>query len=138
MESEQPENPSDNTTKGGNDYLATMLAGASAGCCARVVTYPIDTCKARIQVRKPDTGSSMPGATGPNTNGASAKPSAQSASLSRALRSEIGAIVAQDGVRGFYRGFMFSFVGSIPAGMLYFTCYEAARDAMQVCLLKAG
>lgn len=96
------------------DYVATMLAGASGGCFARTFTYPIDTCKARIQCRKTD------------------------ANITRVLRNEVNAIVSQEGIRGFYRGFSFAFVGSIPAGMLYFTCYEKARDSMKAWGLQSA
>eukprot|EP00750_Incisomonas_marina_P001853 INCI11724.1.p1 GENE.INCI11724.1~~INCI11724.1.p1 ORF type:complete len:340 (-),score=60.00 INCI11724.1:105-1124(-) len=93
------------------EYAATMLAGASAGCLARTFTYPMDTCKARIMVQK----KAAPG----------------TVVVSQALRKEISTIVRKEGFGGFYRGFTFAFFGSIPAGMLYFTFYEFARDTLE-------
>ena len=89
-----------------------MLAGAAAGALPRVVTHPLDTCKARIQVRT------------------------QSASvgLRTGLAAELARTARGEGVRALYRGFPTAFWGAAPAGCLYFGAYEASKK----CLSPGG
>lgn len=83
--------------------LPTMLASASAGMIARIPCHPIDTCKAKIQVQR---------------SGGEAYRNVFIA-LSNTFKHE--------GVRGLYKGFGTAFIGSAPAGCLYFTSYEASK-----------
>ena len=86
-------------------YASTMLAGAAAGALPRVVTHPLDTCKARIQVRTPSA----------------------SVGLRAGLVAEIGRTARGEGIRALYRGFPTAFWGAAPAGCLYFGAYEASK-----------
>jgi len=82
--------------------LATMLGSAAAGMLARIPCHPIDTVKARVQVRTDRAGTYR---------------------VADAAR----AAWASGGLRGLYRGFGVAFVGSAPGALLYFTTYEAAK-----------
>ena len=97
-------------------YVATMLAGAAAGALPRILTHPLDTCKARIQVRTPSA----------------------SAKLRGGLIAELVHSARSEGVRSLYRGFPTAFWGAAPAGCLYFGCYEACKDALSPYVGPAG
>lgn len=78
-----------------------MLASATASMLSRIPCHPLDTIKAKLQV----------GARGGLWG-----------VLRHTLRTE--------GLRGLYRGFGAAFVGSGPAGCLYFTTYELAKKGL--------
>ncbi|GFR40193.1 hypothetical protein Agub_g752, partial [Astrephomene gubernaculifera] len=86
------------------------LAGPIAGICARLVTYPADTIKARLQVQAvaPGGGAALYGSTW----------------------SAIRQVSRHEGLRGFYRGFGAVAVGSAPANLAYFATYEAAKKQL--------
>lgn len=86
----------------------TMVSSAVGGMLARIPCHPLDTVKARLQV---DTRT---GAARTYRNFADA--------LVKVARSE--------GLRGLYRGFPVTFIGSAPGTMLYLTSYEVARDTI--------
>jgi len=92
--------------KQSTDYLSTMLGGAMSGALARIPTHPLDTIKAQLQVGQGIAGSS------------------------RSLIAAISKVFKTEGVRGFYRGIDVAMLGSVPASMLYFSSYEACRDAL--------
>jgi hypothetical protein len=83
----------------------TMLASASAGMVARIPCHPLDTCKAKLQVQK---------AQGVYGNFVDV--------FVKTWR--------QEGRRGLYKGFGTAFIGSGPAGCLYFTTYEKSKELL--------
>jgi hypothetical protein len=80
-----------------------LPAWVVAGMLARVVSHPIDTVKARIQVHT-DTAAT------------------EYRNVFRGVR----ATFAAGGMRALYQGFPITFVGSAPGTMLYFSSYEAS------------
>jgi len=78
-----------------------MLASSSSSMLARVPCHWLDTCKAKLQV----------GARG-------------------GLREVLHHTLRTEGVSGLYRGFGVAFLGSGPAGCLYFTTYEVAKSRL--------
>ena len=82
--------------------LVSMLSGLFAGAFAKLITHPIDTIKAKIQV---------------NTD-LEHRPTISS-SLTKTLKSEK--------IAGLYRGLPVSVFGSMPASVLYFGSYEYAK-----------
>jgi len=91
--------------------VTTMLASAAAGMAARIPCHPIDTCKARLQVQTMATGSS--------------------GTMYRGLVDAMAKTFRVEGLRGLYRGFGVAFVGSAPAGCLYFTSYELSKSRLE-------
>jgi hypothetical protein len=95
---------------------ATILGSALSGMIARIPCHPMDTVKARLQAQGT-----------PMSSGAAALPvTPQYHSARHALMS----IWGQEGLKGLYRGFGVTFVGSAPATMLYFTTYEICKRNM--------
>jgi hypothetical protein len=94
--------------------LSNMLAGSSASMLSRIPCHPLDTCKARLQVRVRLLGSSPTTASAP----------------AGGIRRELASCFRGEGVRGLYRGFGTAFWGSCPAGCLYFAGYEFAKTAL--------
>jgi len=98
-------------------YAATMLGSALSGMLARIPCHPIDTLKSRIQAfRNPLAAASS------TTAGEAARHTRIFAVLRDTLQKE--------GVRGLYRGFGITFLGSAPATCLYFTSYELVKDTL--------
>jgi hypothetical protein len=94
-----------NNTNTKASFSVLLAASATAGIISRSIFHPIDTMKARLQIQmKLDKGGYA------NLRDA----------LLRSYRSE--------GVRGLYRGYIGTIVGSTPASCLYFTSYETVRD----------
>jgi hypothetical protein len=91
-------------TKQGVQLGDTMLASALSGALARIPMHPMDTVKAKLQVA---------------TKG-------QYRGVAHALQHTL----RHEGVRGLYRGFGITFVGSAPATCLYFTSYELSKRAL--------
>jgi hypothetical protein len=80
-----------------------FVAGAVSGLAARVVTFPADTLKARLQVRGAiNAAASSSGSSGSST-----------AAAARVL-------LAREGLRGFYSGFGAVLWGVVPANLAYF------------------
>ncbi len=94
--------------------VAGLLASASAGVLARFPCHPLDTCKARLQVQQRAAAAAAP------------TPPPRYRGLVDALRGTFRA----EGLRGLYRGFGVTAVGSAPATCLYLTSYDAAKNAM--------
>eukprot|EP00946_MAST-07B_sp_MAST-7B-sp1_P004427 g4427.t1 len=84
----------------------TLLASAVSGVIARFPCHPLDTAKARLQVRVGGAGT-----------GAKAS-----------LLNTLQRTVANEGLKGLYRGFGITVVGSAPATCLYLTSYENVKD----------
>ncbi|RYG56145.1 solute carrier family 25 protein [archaeon] len=89
-----------------------MLGSATAGMIARIPCHPIDTVKARLQVQTQAAGSST--AAAPYRNFVHA----------------LGRVYHEEGVRGLYRGFPITFMGSAPGTLLYFTSYDIANRTL--------
>ncbi|KAL6075710.1 Mitochondrial carrier protein [Balamuthia mandrillaris] len=85
----------------------TVLASTFAGVLSRVPCHPLDTCKAKLQVER---GSIAAGTS--------------------SFREVVVRTWRQDGLKGFYRGFGITFLGSAPAGCLYFTSYELSKNVL--------
>lgn len=85
--------------------LQSAAAGATSGFLSRVITFPFDTLKARIQIY------------GALHHG-------------KRVRSTKAAhkLYQSEGVRGFYRGFGTIILGTIPAQALYFGGYELGKQ----------
>jgi hypothetical protein len=81
----------------------SLQGSASAGVIARVLCHPLDTAKSRIQAQSTASGHSM---------------------LYRSTLHALTNTLRYEGVRGLYRGFLITLVGSVPATCLYLTSYE--------------
>lgn len=107
--------------KMGNDndemrLVPTMLASAGAGGLARFPCHPIDTVKARMQVQ---TWKVLQGSA-----------SAPNQALYKNFADGLNNIWKQEGLRGLYRGFGPTVLGSMPASCLYFTSYEVSKTQL--------
>ncbi|GBG24409.1 Mitochondrial substrate carrier family protein E [Hondaea fermentalgiana] len=102
--------------------VPTMLASAGAGGLARFPCHPIDTVKARLQVQ---TWQALRGGNGAAAAGAAA--AAANRALYRNFAHGLSDIWRQEGLRGLYRGFGPTVLGSMPASCLYFTSYEVSK-----------
>ncbi|KAF5839700.1 mitochondrial carrier family [Dunaliella salina] len=87
--------------------LAPFIAGPIAGVCSRIVIYPSDTIKARLQVQ-----------------GSLGRSESQ---LYRSTRDAASQMLRQEGFKAFYRGFGVVVVGNVPANMAYFGGYELGK-----------
>jgi len=88
------------------------LSGIFSATTGKFILHPIDTIKAKLQV--------LPGAT-------SRLKSSNSVIIDLWKK-----IIKNEGVKGLYKGFPISVLGSAPAGMIYFTSYEfAKKNALQ-------
>uniref|UniRef100_A0A0G4HM95 Mitochondrial carrier protein n=1 Tax=Chromera velia CCMP2878 TaxID=1169474 RepID=A0A0G4HM95_9ALVE len=100
------------------ELRGTMFGGAAAGMVSKVLTHPIDTCKAKLQVQKKGkTGIGAPVGAYKNSFDA------------------FKATWSRSGFRGLYAGFAIAGIGSVPAQCLYFTSYEFFR---KVILSRTG
>jgi hypothetical protein len=77
-----------------------------ASSLGKAILHPIDTVKAKIQVKHIDSHISTDG------------------SNQSVIRRVLSETIQKDGVGGLYRGISISITGSIPAGALYFGSYE--------------
>lgn len=84
-----------------NDPLASALAGMVGGTVGKLFCHPIDSVKARIQV-KTEFGSAAKGS----------------------LLGTASEVVRLEGIQGLYRGLPINLFGSIPASFLFFGSYE--------------
>ena len=89
-----------------NSELANALAGICGSSTGKIFVHPIDTIKAKIQVKRIDD---MKMQTGPR----------QSLIIQIARDT-----IAAEGIGGLYRGFSITLLGSMPAAGLYFGSYE--------------
>ena len=85
--------------------LSSLLASATAGVFARFPCHPLDTAKARLQAQQPNLGATP---------------------RYRSLVDTLRKTLQKDGLRGLYRGFGITVVGSAPATCLYLTTYDQA------------
>jgi len=94
--------------------LPTMLASAFAGGLARFPCHPIDTVKARMQVQTwgIDSVNSI---------------AREQTIVYRNFLDGLRTTWRLEGIRGLYRGFGPTVLGSMPASCLYFTTYEFSK-----------
>lgn len=92
----------------GQQFLTHMLAGAAAGMAEHTVMYPVDTIKTRMQAL------SHPGQ------------QLHRSTVTRALQ----VVLKREGWRGLYRGVGAVVTGTGPAHAVYFSAYEAAKEAL--------
>ena len=89
-----------------NDTLAGLLASSCSGVLARFPCHPLDTCKARLQVQ----------------------------STTDLRYKNVWDVLRQtfrtEGLRGLYRGFGVTVIGSAPATCLYLSSYDAAKNTL--------
>jgi hypothetical protein len=89
------------------NLLPTAMASSLAGLLARFPLHPLDTCKAKMQVHLSSAHTDSPSA-----------------------RSVFRQTFHCEGIRGLYRGFVITALGSVPAGCLYFSSYEFFKHQM--------
>eukprot|EP00208_Stichococcus_sp_RCC1054_P007262 CAMPEP_0206141942 /NCGR_PEP_ID=MMETSP1473-20131121/14842_1 /ASSEMBLY_ACC=CAM_ASM_001109 /TAXON_ID=1461547 /ORGANISM="Stichococcus sp, Strain RCC1054" /LENGTH=305 /DNA_ID=CAMNT_0053536713 /DNA_START=230 /DNA_END=1147 /DNA_ORIENTATION=+ len=89
---------------------ASMLAGGASAIAARCVTHPVDTLKARMQLR----GALQPALAGASSSGGTTWHAART-------------LARTEGLVGFYRGFGACLLGFAPAQAAYFGGYEAGK-----------
>ena len=80
--------------------LISMISGLFSGSLAKMITHPIDTIKARVQVE-----------------------TKANEKISHAFKS----LTQKEGIAGLYRGIGVSVLGSLPANVLYFGTYEFCK-----------
>lgn len=80
--------------------LITMISGLFSGSIAKLITHPIDTIKARIQVET---------------------------KTHEKMFHSINNLVQKEGIKGLYRGIGISVFGSLPGCVLYYGSYEFAK-----------
>lgn len=85
-----------------------FVAGAASGLLARIVTFPTDTLKARLQIR-----------------GAIDAPSVYSSTVAAARH-----MLHTEGPLSFYKGFGAVLWGLLPANVAYFGSYEVGKSIM--------
>ena len=85
--------------------MVGLLASSSSGVLARFPCHPLDTCKARLQVQS-------------------------STSRYTSLLDTMRQTFRAEGLRGLYRGFGVTVVGSAPATCLYLTSYDASKQVL--------
>jgi hypothetical protein len=85
--------------------IPTIFGSALSSALARVPAHPIDTVKARMQAQK-------------------------DVSAYRSLPQAMSSILKTEGIKGLYRGFGPTTLGSVPAGALYMTSYEISKFAL--------
>jgi hypothetical protein len=93
------------TNRDDDDHIISprlLISSALAGSLARIPTHPLDTLKARLM--STTTTSHV------------------------TLVNVIKKTWRHEGIKGFYRGFMFSTVASLPASCLYFSSQELSRQ----------
>jgi solute carrier family 25 citrate transporter 1 len=88
-----------------------LVAGAASGLAARVVTFPADTVKARLQVQ----------------GAAAAAGGAAAAPHYRGALDAARCMLLREGPPSLYRGFGAVLLGVLPANAAYFGGYEAAK-----------
>jgi hypothetical protein len=84
---------------------------------ARIPCHPIDTLKSRIQAFR-------------NPLAAASSTTAAEAARHTRIVAVLRDTLHKEGVRGLYRGFGITFLGSAPATCLYFTSYELVKDTL--------
>jgi hypothetical protein len=100
MENKNNDKPNLITNKNDKVVLVSMISGLLSGAIAKIITHPIDTIKAKVQIETKSTEK-----------------------ISHAFSSTI----KSEGIKGLYRGIGISVFGSIPACCLYFGTYEWAK-----------
>ncbi|GLI64124.1 hypothetical protein VaNZ11_007301 [Volvox africanus] len=98
--------------------ISAALAGPIAGVCSRLITYPAETIKARLQVQDVAINGFMVYA----FQSSSFREDVQRHGTGSWLK-----VARKEGLRGFYSGFGAVALGSMPANLAYFSGYEVAK-----------
>ena len=94
-----------------NRTYATILGGLFAGGINKLITHPIDTMKAKLQVQKNRlVGEEL---------------------KMYGVRYMIKKTIAEEGIRGFYPGVGIAVLGGIPGTSLYFSTYEISKKYLK-------
>jgi len=114
----------------GPGLAATAVASSLAGGIGRVLFYPLDVCKARLQA-------SMIAVNQKRSQGIQVPRHVEKIGLTKVLRG----VWQTEGLGGCYRGIGIAVFGSIPATCLYFVAYEHFKSlevppALDVPFLK--
>lgn len=80
--------------------LISMISGLFSGSMAKMITHPMDTLKARVQVE-----------------------TKANEKIAHAMKS----LIQKEGIAGLYRGIGVAVLGSLPANVLYFGTYEYCK-----------
>lgn len=88
--------------KADKTVMISMISGLFGGSTAKLITHPVDTLKAKIQVNAGRTG----------------------------ILKVLANTYKNEGVRGLYRGLPVSVLGSVPGCVLYFGAYEFAKKKL--------
>lgn len=89
-----------NLKKSDKTVQISLISSLFAGVISRVITYPLDTLKAKIQIQK-------------NKNSG--------------LINTCKNTILSEGIKGLYKGLPVAVLGSIPGSLLYFGGYEFAK-----------
>lgn len=101
----------DNYTALGTGPVVDLIAGSAAGGTAVLCTYPLDLARTKLAYEVVDTRGSF-GGSQPRYNG---------------VRSVIGSVYKEGGVRGVYRGVGPTLIGILPYAGLKFYIYEELK-----------
>lgn len=80
--------------------LITMISGIFSGTISKIITHPVDTIKAKVQVINNKTN----------------------------ILSTLKSTIKNEGFKGLYKGLPVSTLGSIPGCMIYFGSYEYSKN----------
>ncbi|GJQ14736.1 hypothetical protein GpartN1_g6527.t1 [Galdieria partita] len=103
--------------RGVNEEISPTVAGVAAEFCGGLLWTPQDVIKQRSQLQ---------GAPGVIDDGKYAN-----------LRRSVQTVWLEEGLRGFYRGYLFAFISFAPFSALYFSGFEWSRKIMQRFLKKS-
>eukprot|EP00920_Eleutheroschizon_duboscqi_P030954 GHVT01074978.1.p1 GENE.GHVT01074978.1~~GHVT01074978.1.p1 ORF type:complete len:479 (-),score=98.44 GHVT01074978.1:1171-2607(-) len=121
----------------GRRLRATAVAAAISGLAGRLLCFPLDVCKAKMQVHvKPRIPGEVPTSRDSrhfspvslHADGAASTTPQQPPR--RSLTGTFRHVLRTQGVRGLYAGLGIACVGSIPATCLYFTAFEEGKKLL--------
>jgi len=115
--------------------LTRLVAGAGAGVVAMSATYPLDMVRGRLTVQEGATtpsvvASAAAAAAGPGPGSAAAASSPPAPRPYRGMVDATVRIVAEEGPRALYRGWVPSVLGVVPYVGLNFAVYETLKDQL--------
>eukprot|EP00892_Ulva_mutabilis_P003303 jgi/Ulvmu1/1344/UM011_0072.1 len=110
--------------------LQGAIAGVASGLVSRLVTFPADTLKARLQVAgalTPVHSNVSAGIRAESGSHLGASPNATNHTGATSTGTAARRLWAAEGPRGFFRGFGAVVLGAAPAQAVYFGGYEVGR-----------
>ena len=122
---------SDDSTKAG---LQSLIGGASASFASQFIVVPLDVISQRLMIQSSASPSSSPS----SLPSFKAIPTLSSKSSSSSWFQKFGSrslplvasIFRQDGIRGFYRGFLPSLLTYLPSSSIYWGVYGVSRRVL--------